>query len=304
MVGSMGGGSRDAPRPSANRERERAVLPNFLIIGAMKSGTSSLYRYVNDHPQVFMPERKELQFFGRVDWRERLEWYEGQFDDAGDAIAVGEASTNYSKYPTVPGAARQIARVLPGAKLVYLIRHPVDRALSQYLHAVLRGQEDRLVDVALATDERYLNFSRYWMQIEQYLVHYPPDQLLVLRSEDLRTDRLTTLQRLFTFLGVDTSFVSEALDSEFYRTEDRRERHPRLQRVRRMTCYRPLLDATPLRLRQALWRRLEHQASWQVDPRRAEISAEFRRELEERLRDDVTKLKAFLGPGFDGWEVA
>ena len=280
------------------------MLPNFLIIGAMKSGTSSLYRYVSDHPQVFMPKRKELQFFGRDDWRGRLDWYEHQFDPADGAVAVGEASTNYSKYPLIPNAAEQIAQVLPHVKIVYLVRHPVDRAISQYLHGVLRGREHRPVDVALQADPRYLDLSRYAMQMDRYLEHFPRAQVLVLLSEDLRNDRPATLKRIYGFLDVDPGFTPSNAEGEFYRTSERRERHPRLQRVRGVGWYRPAIDAIPMGLRQALWRRMEPWTTWQVDRRRAEISPELRKELEGRVRDDVRRLKTFLGPDFDGWGIA
>jgi hypothetical protein len=280
------------------------VLPNFLIIGAMKAGTSSLYQYVGGHPQVFMPEQKELQYFGRDDWEGRLAWYEAQFDGAGGAVAVGEASTNYSKYPSIPNAADQIATVVPKVKIVYVIRHPIDRAVSHYMHSVLRGREDRPIDVALTADPKYLDVSRYAMQIDRYLERFPRQQLLVIRSDDLRHRRRETVARVFAYLGVDPNVVPPTSQDEFYRTDERRERHPRLQRVRRAGWYRPALDAIPIGMRQAMWRRLEPLATWRVDRRRGEISPDLRGDLESRVRDDVARLRGYLGPDFDGWGIA
>jgi hypothetical protein len=280
------------------------VLPNFLIIGAMKAGTSSLYRYINDHPQVFMPERKELQFFGRADWRDRFEWYEDQFELGGSAVAVGEASTNYSKYPSIPDAADQIAQTIPHVKLIYVLRHPVDRAISQYLHEILHGRETRPIDIALHSDPHYLDLSRYAMQIGRYLEHFPRDRLLLVLSDELKHDRLATVQRVYAFLGVDADVVPPSIGQEFYRTEERRERHPRLQKVRHTRWYRPILDTVPLGVRRGVWRRVEPLATARVDRRRAEIAPELRVELEERLRGDVLQLKALLGPPFDGWGIA
>jgi hypothetical protein len=280
------------------------VLPNFLIIGAMKAGTSSLYRYINDHPQVFMPERKELQFFGRADWRDRFEWYEAQFQPGDSAIAVGEASTNYSKHPSIPNAADQIAQTIPHVKLIYVLRHPVDRAISQYLHEILHGRESRPIGVALQSDPHYLDLSRYAMQIGRYLEHFPRERLLLVLSDELKHDRLATVQRVYAFLGIDADVVPPSIGKEFYRTEERRERHPRLQKVRHARWYRPVLDTVPLGIRRGVWRRVEPLATARVDRRRAEIAPELRVELEERLREDVLQLKPLLGPGFDGWGIA
>ena len=121
------------------------TLPTFLIIGTMKGGTTSLHRYLRQHPDVFMPEQKELNFFldeyaGRPidppeerNWSRGLTWYERQFAGAEDERAVGEASANYTRYPTYPGVAERIAKIVPEMKLIYLMRNPIDRVLSHYL---------------------------------------------------------------------------------------------------------------------------------------------------------------------------
>ena len=115
------------------------TLPTFLIIGTMKGGTTSLYRYLRQHPEVFMPERKELNFFvdeyagppidppEERNWSRGITWYEHQFADAERERAVGEASANYSRHPTYPGVAERIAAVVPNVKLIYVMRNPIDR---------------------------------------------------------------------------------------------------------------------------------------------------------------------------------
>src|SRR5437660_1291673 len=87
-----------------------ATLPTFLVIGAMKAGTDALWKYLRGHPQVHMAPTKELDFFAEeLNWRRGLGWYEGQFEGAGAAVAIGEASTSYSKHPTHPGVPERIA---------------------------------------------------------------------------------------------------------------------------------------------------------------------------------------------------
>lgn len=110
------------------------MLPNFLIIGARKAGTTSMYYYLQAHPQVYMSPEKELKFFvPEKNWTRGVAWYEQYFDEAGDAIAIGEASPSYTRYPRSRGIPALIAEVLPKARLIYLVRHPVDRMVSHYL---------------------------------------------------------------------------------------------------------------------------------------------------------------------------
>jgi hypothetical protein len=103
------------------------TLPTFIVIGAMKAGTTSLYHYLREHPQIFMPKAKELDFFAvETTWRRGIDWYAEQFAGAGgDEIARGEASTAYSKYPHYPNVPERIARAIPGCQLIYVVRLPL-----------------------------------------------------------------------------------------------------------------------------------------------------------------------------------
>ena len=106
-------------------------LPTFLVIGAPKAGTTSLHDHLRGHPDVFMPTRKEPDFFFRdAAWREGIASYARLFRRAGSVTAVGETSTSYSRYPHVPDVPERIALVVPDARLIYLVRHPVERMVS------------------------------------------------------------------------------------------------------------------------------------------------------------------------------
>ena len=102
------------------------MLPNLIVIGAPKGGTTSLHHYLGAHPDVFMSRRKELGLFDREDWRDRVEWYERQFPDRPRGYA-GESSPAYSMHPTVAGVPERIHELLPDARLIYLVRDPVER---------------------------------------------------------------------------------------------------------------------------------------------------------------------------------
>lgn len=186
------------------------MLPNLIVIGAMKCGTTSLHKYLDLHPQVYMSEKKELNFFteGR-NWKQGLEWYQSHFPES--AQVAGESSTNYSKFPAFPGVPERLHTVIPDAKLVYIVRDPIDRIVSHYLHNVRAGRENRTFAEALKRPEKnhYVNCSRYFTQLQRYLTRYPRSRITVTTLEDLSHQPQPTLERIFRFLDVDPFFWDE-----------------------------------------------------------------------------------------------
>ena len=189
------------------------MLPNLLVIGAAKCGTTSLHEYLALHPDIAMSAKKELNFFTRDDWRDAVDWYDAQFPEAP---VRGESSPGYTLAPYLPPTAPRIHELLPDTKLVYLVRDPVDRAVASYTELVMHRLESRRVDVAL-TDFAYarnphLCGSRYGTQVERFLEHFSSSRLLVIDHRDLLDDRRRTLARVFAFVGVDASFETGAFD--------------------------------------------------------------------------------------------
>jgi hypothetical protein len=214
-------------------QSSRRVLPDFLIIGAQKSGTSSLYRYLDQHPQVRGSLPKEVHYFdggleAGVDAFALGEgWYRAHFPlraEMADRLAF-EASPLYLLHPL---AAERIAALMPGVKLVAILRNPTDRALSHYFHNVrnnalrhfqedlppgeaMAAEEARLAPVLAAGDyksEAYRAYTykargRYLEQLARYLDRFPRENLLVLRAEDLFEDPAGLMAGLADFLGID-----------------------------------------------------------------------------------------------------
>ena len=287
------------------------MLPNFLIIGAQKAGTSSLYRYLQGHPQVFVPDLKEPDFFVEErNWSRGIAWYEALFEGAGDAVAIGEASTSYTMYPMYDGVPARIADLIPRARLVYLVRDPVERMRSDYLHYrnLRPGAQRRLrieremepLERALISNPHYLHTSRYALQIEQYLAHFPRDRLLVITSEDLRHRRLETLRRVFEFVGVDPHRMPSTVDQEFNVTDQARLPTAWSRALRRAPGYVALAPRVPAAARRVAKRLV----TTEVSREGAEMPAALRERLREQLRDDVKRLRPYLGDGFDGWGIA
>jgi hypothetical protein len=294
------------------RPEPKHRLPNFLIIGAMKAGTTSLYRYLRPHPQIFMPEVKELNFFAEEGtWRRGLDWYAKRFIKAAPhETALGEASPIYTQYPHHRGIPERIALHIPDAHLIYVVRDPIERIRSHYQHRVTTGAEKDPVEVAVLKNPIYLDCSRYAFQIEQYLPYVPRDRLLVITSEALRSDRLETVRRVYTFLDVATEFVPPTLDREFYRTQSRPGYPPALTALWRaarrwIPGARPWPDVSrtkELVERIGLRRRWHVAGTSETGPTDGlAIPDDARDILVRRLREDVRRLREYLPPDFDAW---
>jgi hypothetical protein len=208
-----------APPPRADRAMSSTPatseprLPNFLVIGAAKCGTTTLCDLLGRHPDVYVHPKKELDFFCFDDRYARgLDWYAGRFARAGDARAVGEGSPNYAKLSKHPQAVERIARDLPEAKLIYMVRHPLRRMESAWLHARRAGhRSSRSFTRTVRTQASYVDTSLYGKHLDAYRRHFPDDRILVIFLDDLDADPEGTLERCFRFLGVDPAFRVEGI---------------------------------------------------------------------------------------------
>jgi hypothetical protein len=288
----------------------RRRLPTFLLIGAMKAGTTSLFHYLGAHPQVATPQYKAPEFFiEESNWHRGIDWYRRQFPPVGDdVLAIGEASNSYTKFPRYRGVPGRIAEHLPDVRLVYVVRDPIARIRSHYETRAAEGSERAPFSEAVFSNPVYLDYSRYAMQIEQYLEHFPREQLLVVASEDLRASRQATVRSVYEFIGVDPDFVPDELERDFYRTSDRAARSPIPLGVRKFLKrrfpstrrFKELENDTLSRIRRLTGRSGERQAP----AARLEIPAEVRARLEAALEDDVHRLRRYLDEDFTGWGIA
>lgn len=177
-------------------------LPDFLIIGAMKSGTTTLQVQLAAQPGIFMTTPKEPNFFSDdAVYARGLAWYGSLFDCAAPGDLKGEASTHYTKIPTYPKTVTRMAGVLQAPRLVYVIRDPVERALSQYLHEWSRGSAGHDVAAAFDATPEFIDYSRYPMQLAPYLDRFGRDSLLLTSLEQLGADPEGELARIGVHIG-------------------------------------------------------------------------------------------------------
>ncbi len=247
-----------------------------------------------------MADPKELDFFvGRSGWLRGRAWYEAHFDGAGSATAVGEASPNYTKRHDDAEVARRISELLPGARLIYVVRHPIERMVSMYRQVVADGLEHRPAAVAFATNSDYVKTSLYAWQLEPYLAAFPPGQLLVITSEALRGRRAATVARVFEFLGVDAAWRPPGLAEESQSSDRLRVARPGAAHLARLPGYRRLLERS-WRLR-AAHLRLTTRPAPAGDP---DLPPHVAARLRDVFAPDVARLYPLVGGEFDGWGIA
>lgn len=264
----------------------------------MKAGTTSLYHYLRTHPEVFMPSIKELDFFvEEINWRRGLDWYKAQFARApDDAVALGEVSTSYTMYPQYQGVPERISQQLPNVRLIYILRDPIERIRSHYQHNLTTLPERGPIDKMVLENPVYVNCSRYALQIEQYLEHFSPSQLMIITSENLRVARLSTMRRVFEFLGVDPEFVPPNLSRDFYRTDERASYPPLVAFLRRkLKKHLPrmrlsTLDSFRRQVREISGRK----ADTNPGANAVVIGHDTRMRLEALLSEDQGRLKTYL----------
>lgn len=273
------------------------TLPNFLIIGAPKAGTTSLYDYFRAHPAIYMPELKEARFFGYEGEGDRmkfpirtLEEYAALFEGVTTETAVGEATPHYLIYP---GAARRIHDLIPRARLIASLRDPVARSYSIYQ----MNQRNRGVNVgvpfreAIKTDHNLR--ETYHDMLARYFALFPAEQMRVILLEELETSPRATVQALFGFLGVDPDFTPDLSKISNPGGEPRSKllhgllSHPRLRALSRAL----LPTAAIERLKSVRNRNLEKQPLAPED-RRAAIGV---------FHDDILKTQDLIGRDLSSW---
>jgi hypothetical protein len=158
-----------------------------MIIGRQKCGTTSLASWLADQPEVFFCQPKEPHFFARdASWRRGVEWYASLYESAAEGQLLGEGSQSYTHPDLNVAAADRIAQTIPSARLIYMIRHPVERIRSHYRHMRIWGDETgSLADVLRRPDSEPIRHNMYYECLAPYTERFPRDQILVVRMEDL-----------------------------------------------------------------------------------------------------------------------
>lgn len=200
-------------------------IPDFLIIGAMKAGTTTLYRDLSAHPGIYLPEEKEpetLLRFGNDD-AAIIRDYKSLLGRAPEGSLTGEASTGYTKRPMNEGVAERARRICgPKLRMIYLTRDPIKRIVSHYMHDIGQGYLDTSFDDAVRHNSRFVDISRYEWQIAPWRECFGDDAILRLRFEEYIRNRAATVRAVCHFLGIDPAATPEPAVQEAFNASNRK----------------------------------------------------------------------------------
>jgi hypothetical protein len=187
--------------------------PNLFIIGAMKSGTTSLHEYLDTHPQIAMSQEKEPGYFvEELGLHKGEEWYLSRWARVGHCRYLGESSTHYTKLPLYQGVPERLYHYNPEARLIYIMRNPFDRIVSHYWHALRdahHGGELRPLLKAVREDPGYLAFSDYATQLEPYFERFGRASVMTLTFESLIKDPQREIDGIYRWLGLAPHPIGE-----------------------------------------------------------------------------------------------
>ncbi len=279
------------------------LLPTFFTIGAGKCGTTALHAYLARHPEIAMTDPKEPHVMIGTDFRARAAWYPDLF--AEERPLRGESSTGYSVAPFQAEVPGNIAALVPTARLIYLVRDPVERSIAHHAQEVIALREQRPIEVALDPEDpacQYVAGSCYASQLDNYLDHFDREQVLVLSADRLRGDRETALRTVLEHIGADPGFSDPAWSREHnVRSADNLRLQPGARKFTQGRLGRAYTQALPESLRIRITPGLRRLLGGREV--RPEVPPALREHLAERLRPEAERLRGMTGQDFEGWSV-
>ena len=305
--------------PQSKAVRTQSRLPGFIVLGAARSGTTALHRFLRQHPGIFMCRNKEPNFFAfegqALDYRgpgaefvnnsvASLEAYRALFADAPEGAAIGEASPLYLYSPQ---AASRIRSLVPDARLIAILRNPIEQVYSHYLYArkeMIEPEADFVRALDAQAERRaahwqplfqYIDFARYNVQLRRYYQHFSRAQLKLFLYEDFAADPLRVTREIFRFIGVDDTFAPDVSERS---NEGGIPRSALLQAVvMRPNVASKLVGAL---LPEGARRRIRDAIS-RANVKRDEMSPEARERLRRELRSDILDLQELIGRDLSPW---
>ena len=292
------------------------ILPNFLIVGVQKAGTTSIYNYLQEHPQVYMSRVKETNFLEK-DWENMppeqqnkngivtLEKYCELFADVKDEIAIGEASPNYLFH--YESSAARIKKYVPNAKLIVVLRNPTERAYSDHLMHVRDaiGYRSLSEQIQHSSHKSFiLRKGFYYVPLKYYFEQFGQEQIKIFFYDDLCDNSQKFMQSMYQYIGVNDCFVpNTARKAQVAKIPKNKTINNLLNRknILRNTTANILKTVMPVETRQKLRDRLINLNS--KTKKAVSLSAEERQQLIELYREDILQLQDLVGRDLSKWLV-
>lgn len=262
-------------------------LPNFIIIGAMKSGTSTLHSNLQLHPEIGMSKLKEPHYFDKY-YNKPLSYYSDQFSHA--KRLNGESTPAYSWNHIFPEIPERIYNTVPNVKLIYLLRDPVDRIISHLHHDLYRGRfKLKEVNKIVLENPNYVQISRYFTQLSSYLQYFEFENILIMETNSLQKDTNVALNQICEFVGAEQFDFTKWIKA-------RNESHKKY-----LIWYYDTAHQLLPRHMSKLYHLLFYVANEKIA--RPILNEETLMELKIRLQGDINELKKISGMKFENWKT-
>jgi len=264
-------------------------LPEFIIIGAMKAGTTSLHHILDSHSEIEMTKNKEPNYYILEDYPNSLDKYISQFGI--NSYIKGEASPNYAKVHLFPKIPQRIKSSAPKTKLIYIIRDPIERAISHIHHDLLRDRlKNKNISKNIRSNSDYIMTSSYHWQLSKFLTYFKKEEILIVTLEDLQENSLKIISEICSFLNCRNSMIVNNKD-KFYSSESR-------YLIKFHDSFHKLIKNRKIR-------KLYHLIFYLVNVKipKPTLSSEDLDYMLASLSNDVSELEKFTGKTFPNWNT-
>lgn len=273
--------------------KEAPVLPDFIIIGAMRAGTTTLYNLLKTHPDISMSREKETDFFiDSKNWKRGLSWYSKQFDSTKQIR--GEVSPNYSKRTVFTGVPERMYKVCPRVKIIYIVREPVARATSHFFHMQVHSPE-KISKVGQVDEHHYRilrDTSSYSLQVKPYLSQFPNENILIIDFDQMPSNMQVVMNKICDFIGASRKDFSKDVVSNSSSTLNK------IPRIAINASKIPAVKILSPEIRNFMKSLL---LKMNVSKDVTDINPDLLSRLQAELRPDIDEFRVITGQKFMNW---
>lgn len=275
---------------------------DFMIIGAMKSGTTTLSKILSKHPEVCFCQEKEPHYFSKSpDWQEHLEEYKNLYKPTDNQIC-GEASTTYTCYPEFnKDTWQKLYDFNPKLKLIYIMRDPVERIVSHYMHNYLRGYTSEPFEKVIFKNPTYINRTRYFVQIKPYIDLFGQEQVLLLTFEEFIANKKIILNQIANFLDIDPSEFGNFDEVHANISVGKAKKNVKIERLGKNPVVRAIKPLFPKSVIKMTIDILHNLTKRKLDVK-PNVSESVRKGIYDLLILDVVELEKLIGREITEWK--
>lgn len=279
-------------------DKDNLIVPDFIVIGAMRCGTTTLYEHLSEHPVIGLSRQKETDFFVEsLNWKRGPLWYSGLFDPSKPIH--GEISPNYAKQSIFPGVPNRIRDHCPNVRLVYILRDPVERMISHYEHAQALGRNPPNPDDLVGSSfySNLLDTSKYAANLERYLEFFPQDKIRVLSFSSLKANPQSFFDEFLDFIGVQK--ITFARTGHANSSSELSSLSGPFKRVRRNRRLHNLWSTLSPETREKLRPMFSTRKKTPI----LRVSESVKERMAEDVLEDVQRLRSLTGQDFGDWSL-